>query len=43
MKRADVTEKDLTAKRLKELTWEEIAEKIGGASESSSPRPAWAR
>ena len=32
MKRADVTEKILTAKRLKELTWEEIAKKIGGAS-----------
>jgi cyanate lyase len=32
MKRAEVTEKILTAKRMKELTWEEIAEKIGGAS-----------
>ena len=32
MKRADVTEKILTAKRLKELTWEEITKKIGGAS-----------
>ena len=32
MKRAEVTEKILTAKRLKELTWEEIAKKIGGAS-----------
>ena len=32
MKRADVTEKILTAKRLKELSWEEIAKKIGGAS-----------
>jgi cyanate lyase len=32
MKRADVTEKILTAKRLKGLTWEEIASKIGGAS-----------
>ena len=32
MKRADVTEKILTAKRMKELTWEEIAKKIGGAS-----------
>jgi cyanate lyase len=32
MKRADVTEKILSAKRLKGLTWEEIAGKIGGAS-----------
>jgi cyanate lyase len=32
MKRAEVTEKILTAKRLKELSWEEIAKKIGGAS-----------
>ena len=32
MKRAEVTEKILTAKRLKELTWEEIAKKIGGVS-----------
>jgi cyanate lyase len=32
MKRSDVTEKILSAKRLKELTWEEIAKKIGGAS-----------
>ena len=32
MKRTDVTEKILTAKRLKELSWEEIAKKIGGAS-----------
>jgi cyanate lyase len=32
MKRTDVTEKILTTKRLKELTWEEIAKKIGGAS-----------
>src|SRR5260370_39501533 len=32
MKRAEVTEKILTAKRLKKLTWEEIAKKIGGAS-----------
>ncbi len=32
MKRADVTDKILTAKRLKELSWEEIATKIGGAS-----------
>ena len=32
MKRAEVTEKILTAKRIKELTWEEIAKKIGGAS-----------
>ena len=32
MKRIDVTEKILTAKRLKELSWEEIAKKIGGAS-----------
>src|SRR5438477_12497900 len=32
MKRAEVTEKILTAKRLKELTWEDVAKKIGGAS-----------
>ena len=32
MKRAEVTEKILTVKRLKGLTWEEIAGKIGGAS-----------
>ena len=32
MKRAEVTDKILTAKRLKELSWEEIAKKIGGAS-----------
>ena len=32
MNRADVTAKILSAKRLKELTWEEIAKKIGGAS-----------
>lgn len=32
MTRAEVTEKILTAKRLKELSWEEIAKKIGGAS-----------
>jgi cyanate lyase len=32
MKRANVTEKILSAKRLKELSWEEIAKKIGGAS-----------
>ena len=32
MKRADVTEKILSAKRMKELSWEEIAKKIGGAS-----------
>jgi cyanate lyase len=32
MKRAEVTEKILTAKRLKGLTWEEIAGKIGNAS-----------
>lgn len=32
MKRAEVTEKILSAKRLKELTWDEIAKKIGGAS-----------
>src|SRR5258708_19961787 len=32
MKRADVTEKILSDKRLKELTWEEIAKKSGGAS-----------
>ena len=31
MNRADVTEKILSAKRLKDLTWEEIAKKIGGA------------
>lgn len=32
MNRAEVTEKILSAKRLKGLTWEEIAGKIGGAS-----------
>ena len=32
MTRAEVTEKILTAKRLKELSWDEIAKKIGGAS-----------
>ena len=32
MKRAEVTEKILSAKRLKGLSWEQIAEKIGGAS-----------
>ena len=32
MKRAEVTEKILSAKRLKGLTWEEIAARIGGAS-----------
>ena len=32
MNRTDVTAKILSAKRLKELTWEEIAKKIGGAS-----------
>src|SRR5262249_14182950 len=32
MKRDEVTEKILTAKRLKGLTWEEIVSKIGGAS-----------
>ncbi len=32
MKRAEATEKILTAKRMKELTWAEIAKKIGGAS-----------
>src|SRR5215471_20169529 len=32
MKRDEVTEKILTAKRLKGLTWEEIASKVGGAS-----------
>jgi cyanate lyase len=32
MKRTEVTEKILTAKRMKELSWEEIAKKIGGAS-----------
>ena len=32
MNRADVTEKILSAKRMKELSWEEIAKKIGGAS-----------
>ena len=32
MKRAEVTEKILSAKRMKELTWDEITKKIGGAS-----------
>ena len=32
MKRVEVTEKILTAKRLKGLAWEEIAATIGGAS-----------
>ena len=32
MNRSDVTERILSAKRMKELTWEEIAKKIGGAS-----------
>ena len=32
MKRTEVTEKILTAKRMKELSWEEITKKIGGAS-----------
>jgi cyanate lyase len=32
MKREDVTETILTAKRLKGLTWKEIGEKIGGMS-----------
>ena len=32
MNRADVTEKILSTKRMKELTWVEIAKKIGGAS-----------
>jgi cyanate lyase len=32
MTRTEVTEKILSAKRMKELTWEEIARKIGGAS-----------
>jgi cyanate lyase len=32
MTRTDVTEKILSAKRLKEMTWAEIARKIGGAS-----------
>ena len=32
MKRGDVTEKILSAKRLKGLTWEEIATRVGGAS-----------
>jgi len=32
MKRAEVTEKILSAKRLKGLTWETIAKEIGGAS-----------
>ncbi len=32
MKRSDVTEKILSAKRMKELSWEEITKKIGGAS-----------
>src|SRR5579862_8902449 len=30
--RSDVTEKILSAKRMKELSWEEIAKKVGGAS-----------
>jgi cyanate lyase len=33
MTRADVTEKILSAKRMKELTWAEIAKKIGGSSQ----------
>ena len=32
MNRADVTEKILSAKRLKELSWDGITRKIGGAS-----------
>jgi len=32
MTRAEVTEKILSTKRLKELSWAEIAKKIGGAS-----------
>ena len=32
MQRTEVTAKILTAKRMKELTWAEIAKKIGGAS-----------
>jgi cyanate lyase len=32
MDRAEVTEKILSAKRLKGLTWEEIAARVGGAS-----------
>src|SRR6516162_271756 len=32
MNRSDVTERILSAKRMKELTWEEIAKKIGGTS-----------
>src|ERR1700709_1163258 len=32
MNRADVTEKILSAKRMKELSWDEIAKKVGGAS-----------
>ena len=32
MQRAEVTEKILSAKRLKGLSWEEIAARIGGAS-----------
>ena len=32
MQRADVTEKILTAKRMKDLSWDEIAKKVGGAS-----------
>jgi cyanate lyase len=32
MTRADVTEKILGAKRLKEMSWAEIARKLGGAS-----------
>ena len=32
MTRAEVTEKILSAKRLKDLTWEEVTKKVGGAS-----------
>ena len=32
MNRAEVTERILSAKRMKELSWDEIAKKIGGAS-----------
>jgi cyanate lyase len=35
MTRAEVTEKILSAKRLKGLTWEDIVSKIGGASKIS--------
>ena len=43
MKRADVTEKILTAKRMTELTGEEIAKKIGGASKIVVPAACMGR